>query len=175
MESFPSPALDAPPDPSMFRWSFVAPTGWSRTDDPVSGVWGELFDEQAVAHGPRGSGFYLRGSLAIPVLDKGPDVVLTVWVSLSGDDFQRAHLLWDEPRRVDEPPYLARLCNRVPGYPDTWHLPALLHTQAVGVRPVVHLEAADHPLVTDQRHGITRARALVIADAFEAVASTPVH
>lgn len=158
-------------DPAPFRWYFPTPSGWSRTEDPASGVWGELFEEQAVAHGPRGSGFYMRGNLRIPVLGRGPDVVLTVWVSLSGDDFQRAHLLWDEPSRVDEPPYAARLCNRIPSYPDTWHLPAQLHTQPVGKRPLVELERVDHPLAVDQRRGITRARALEIAHAFAALTS----
>ena len=162
-------------DPAPFRWYFPTPSGWSRTEDPASGVWGELFEEQAVAHGPRGSGFYMRGNLRIPVLGRGPDVVLTVWVSLSGDDFQRAHLLWDEPGRVDEPPYAARLCNRIPGYPDTWHLPAEVKTQPVGKRPLVELARVEHPLAVDQRRGITRARAFDIAQAFESRTASTVQ
>jgi hypothetical protein len=153
------PALD---------WAFAEPAGWAATREPGSHLWGELFEEQAIVHGPESSGFYMRGNIRIPVLDTVHTLTLTVWVSISAEDFERAHLLWNEPRRVMEPPAFAELCNRIPGYPDTWHLPALLHTQPVGVRPVVELEPADHPLVADQKRGITMVRAVKIAEAFEA-------
>ena len=103
---------------------------------------------------PTSSGFYLRANIRIPVLDAGEILTFTVWVSIGEDDFERAHQLWNDPKRVNEPPYLAELCNRIPGYPDTWHLPATIHTQPVGVRPVVELEPSEHPLVADQKRGI---------------------
>jgi len=151
-----------------FRWSFAEPTGWARVRDHDSKlVYGELFDEQAVVHGPTGSGFYVRASLKIPVLDAPQDLVLTVWASVRGDHFERMHVLWQDPRRVDEAPYATRLCNRIPGYPDTWHLAGRLHTQPVGFRPLVELDRSDHPLAIDQRRGITASRVSQISDAFE--------
>jgi hypothetical protein len=126
-----------------------------------------LFDEQAVVHGPNGSGFYVRGNLEIPVIDIPQDFVLTVWVSVSGDLFERMHLLWNDPRRADELPYPARLANRVPGYPDTWHLSCRLQTRPIGFRPMVELEPSAHPLAIDQRHGVTSERVRQISDALE--------
>jgi hypothetical protein len=160
---------DLPP----FSWTFAEPTGWAATRDPSTHLWGELFDEQAIVHGPNGSGFYLRANLRLPVLDANENLTLVVWVSISDADFERAHQLWDDPHRVAEPPYFAQLCNRIPGYPDTWHLPAHVHTQPVGRRPLVELEPADHPLVADQKRGITVARVVEIAAAFEASMARP--
>jgi hypothetical protein len=160
---------DLPP----FSWTFAEPTGWGITREPGSHLFGELFDEQAVVHGPNSSGFYLRANLRLPVLDANENVSLTVWVSVSGADFERAHQLWDDPRRVTEPAYFARLCNRIPGYPDTWHLRAYVHTQPVGRRPVVELEPTEHPLVSDQKRGINLARVIEIAEAFEESMAQP--
>lgn len=148
-------------------WSFAEPAGWAATREPSTRLYGELFDEQAIVHGPTSSGFYVRGNIRIPVLDTGQALTFTVWVSIDGNDFERAHALWNDPRRVLEPPYVAELCNRIPGYPDTWHMPALLHTQPVGTRPVIELEPNDHPLVTEQKKGITTTRLIEIAEAFE--------
>lgn len=159
---------DLPP----LSWSFAEPAGWGATRNRSTHLYGELFDEQAIVHGPTSSGFYLRANIRIPVVDAEEVLTLTVWVSIGEDDFERAHQLWNDPRRVTEPPYFAELCNRIPGYPDTWHLPALVHTQPVGVRPVVELEPNEHPLVTDQKRGITLDRAIEIAEAFEASMAT---
>lgn len=175
MESFRSPSLESTHEPLGLVWSFPEPTGWTRTTDPASGLWGELFDEQAVVHGKSGSGFYMRGTIEIPVLDAARDLRLTVWVSLGGEDFARAHRLWEDPRRAEEPAYLGRLCNRIPGYPDTWHLATYVHTQPVGFRPVVELEPSDHPLVTDQKRGITVARVVELTSAFEASMEKTAH
>jgi hypothetical protein len=153
-------------------WSFAEPAGWAATREPSTRLYGELFDEQAIVHGPESSGFYLRANIRIPVLDAGQILTLTVWVSIGEDDFEHAHQLWNNPRRVTEPPYLAELCNRIPGYPETWHMPATIQTQPVGVRPVVELEPSDHPLVADQKRGIDLARAIEIIEAFEASMAT---
>jgi len=39
-----------------------------------------------------------------------------------------------------------------------------VHTQPVGVRPVVELEPTDHPLAVEQRTGITVARVQEFAE-----------
>ncbi len=155
---------DLPP----LSWTFAEPAGWAATREPATHLYGELFDEQAIVHGPESSGFYLRANIRIPVLDAGQILTLTVWASIGEDDFERAHQLWNDPKRVTEPPYLAELCNRIPGYRETWHMPATIHTQPVGVRPLVELEPSEHPLVADQKRGIDLARALEIVEAFEA-------
>ena len=70
-------------------------------------------------------------------------------------------------------PTSPRLCNRIPGYPDTWHLRAYVHTQPVGRRPLVELEPTEHPLVSDQKRGINLARVIEIAEAFEESMAQP--
>lgn len=149
-------------------WVFREPSGWERTRDPASGLWGQLYEEQAVVHGPRSSGFYLRGHLEIPVPEAADDLLLVVWVSVGGDDFERAHARWNDPRRVDEPAYFGRLCNRIPGYPDTWHLDVYVHTQPPGHRPLVEVQPSGHPLAADQKTGVSVARAVQIARALDA-------
>lgn len=152
---------------SALAWVFAEPSGWSRTRDPDSGLYGELYEEQAVVHGRRGSGFYLRGNLEIPVVDAADDLLFVVWVAVSGTDFERARGLWNDPRREEEPPYPGLLCNRIPGYSDTWHLRVRLRSRAVGLRPVVELEPSEHPLAVDQERGVRAARAVQIVNAFD--------
>ena len=166
--SFGSAPRDQASSRSTLTWVFAEPSGWSRTRDPASYLYAELFDEQAIVHGPRGSGFYLRGNLEVPVIDAADDLLLVVWVSVSGADFERAHALWNDPRRADEPAYFGRLCNRIPGYPDTWHLDVYVHTRPIGRRPLIELEPSDHPLVADQKRGVPAARAVQIANALDA-------
>jgi hypothetical protein len=155
---------------TALTWVFAEPSGWARTRDPESELHGELFEEQAIVHGPKGSGFYIRGNLEVPVLNAADDLLFVVWVSLSGADFERAHALWNDPKRAEEPAYFGRLCNRIPGYPDTWHLDVYVHTQPVGRRPVIELQPADHPLVAEQKRGVPAQRAVQIANAFDSAA-----
>ena len=150
-------------------WTFAEPSGWAATREPSAHLYGELFDEQAIVHGPTSSGFYLRANIRIPVVDADQILTLTVWVSIGGDDFERAHQLWNDPRRVTEPPYLAELCNRIPGYPDTWHLPATVHRRNRSVSVPWPSSNRTNTLWSPiRRRGITVARAWEIAEAFEA-------
>jgi hypothetical protein len=109
--------------------------------------------------------FFIRGNLEIPIHGEKVGFAYTVWVSLSAANFQRAVHLWDEPSRVDEPPYFGWLSNRLPGYPDTLLLRTLVHTREVGRRPSVQLEPTDHPLAVEQRNGIEPHRMVEIAQA----------
>ncbi len=110
-----------------------------------------------------GSFFYVRGVLELPILEADELFAFGVWGSLSERSFERFVQLFDDPRRVDEPPYFSWLSNSLGGYPDTLNLRASLQVRALDLRPAVVLEPAPHPLSVDQREGITleRARALV--------------
>ena len=50
-------------------------------------------------------------------------------------------------------------------YPATLHLKTHVHTRAVGQRPLIELEATEHPLAVEQRNGITMERVREIAAA----------
>jgi len=51
----------------------------------------------------------------------------------------------------------------LPGYPDTLNLKTSVHTQPVGARPLIELEATNHPLSIEQRGGMSWERVNQIA------------
>lgn len=108
--------------------------------------------------------FFLRGRIKIPVIDGAEPFFWGVWVSLSGKNFARVSELWDTPGREAEPPYFGWLSTELSPYPDTVNLKTFVHTQPVGERPLIELEATDHPLAIEQRQGITMERVRQIAE-----------
>jgi hypothetical protein len=122
----------------------------------------ELGEEQCVIGEEH---FFVRGLVRLPVLDAEADFEWGVWVSLSRGDFLRMSDLWQAPGREAEPAYSGSLATALPTYsPSTLDLRTLVHTQPVGLRPVVELEPADHPLAREQREGITVARVQRLAE-----------
>jgi hypothetical protein len=110
------------------------PAGWGVTADPSSRRCGELFEEQAILHGPDSEeAWFIRGNIDIPVHD-GTWLTYTVWLSVSQRSYERAHQLWLDERRVHEQPYFAWLWADLPGYPPTRELKTLLHTRPPGQR-----------------------------------------
>lgn len=108
--------------------------------------------------------FFIVGNLEIPVLGHDEAFSWDVWTSLSRTNFVRAHQVWEDPNRVNEPPYFGWLSTRLPGYPDTFLLKTHVHTRELGRRPFVELEPTDHPLAVEQRTGITWDRVQEIAE-----------
>ena len=108
--------------------------------------------------------FFVVGNLEIPVVGVEELFSWDVWVSLSKANFKRASELWERASREAEPPYFGWLSTALPGYPNTLSLKTDVQTRAVGHRPRVELEATDHPLSVEQRHGITMARVQEIAE-----------
>jgi len=109
--------------------------------------------------------FFVRGCLEIPVVDGPRPFVWGVWTSVSEKSFKRIIDLWDYDGSEQEPPYFGWLCTRIPIYPDTSSLKAHLHIRPLNQRPVIELEPTDHPLVLEQRNGITMVRVREIAAA----------
>lgn len=66
--------------------------------------------------------------------------------------------------RESESPYFGWLVNSILGYPETASLKTHVHTQPVGLRPLIALEPTDHPLAVAQREGITMARVQEIVE-----------
>lgn len=108
--------------------------------------------------------FFIVGNIDIPIIGKKETFSWDVWVSLSAQNFKRAHELWTTPGRETEPPYFGWLSTSLPCYPDTLHLKTHVHTREVGRRPFVELEPTDHPLAVEQRTGITWERVQEIAE-----------
>jgi hypothetical protein len=141
-------------------------------DAPVQ--WGLLSDaerfrsllarEQCEIESHEGRSFYIRACLEIPIAGTGRTFTWGVWCSLSEKSYVEISEHWNDPARFSLGPHFGWLCTKVPGYPDTVFLKTMVHQREVGVRPLVELEATDHPLAVDQREGIEedRLRAMVI-------------
>jgi hypothetical protein len=113
-----------------------------------------------------GEFFFVRATLDIHVHDAGEHFRWIVWVSLSEKNYERTEELWTTEGRENEPPYFGWLASELPGYASsTLGLKTNVHTQPVGIRPVVELEPTDHPLAIEERDGITLARVSEIEEA----------
>jgi len=87
-------------------------------------------------------------------------------VSQSADSFARAVELFDRDPDPDEERRFGWLSNEIRIYrPSTLHLRTHVHFQPLNNRPLIELEATDHPLAIEQRDGITLERAQEIVAA----------
>ncbi|SDG87239.1 hypothetical protein SAMN05216553_112205 [Lentzea fradiae] len=147
-------------DGLAFGYSAPAPVYWSEEVAENRGSF--LSEEQCVINGEHQ---FVRGRIVLPVRDADEDFEWGVWVSLSPANFARMIAVYEDPARENEPPYFGWLSTNLPGYePTTVNLKTNLHTQALGVRPLVEVEPTDHPLAVEQREGITLARVREIAE-----------
>jgi hypothetical protein len=141
-------------------WAFGAPDLW----DSLSAADRELSELTPEACVVKEQFFFIKGVIQIPVLDADEGFSWCVWVSLSASNFRRVGEMWEDSKRVDEPPYFGWLCNSIPGYPETLHIKTMVHTRDIGLRPLIELEPTDHPLAIEQRAGITLERMRAIAE-----------
>jgi len=117
-----------------------------------------LAGEQCEITSKEGRSYYIRACLEIPIKGAPEKFLWTVWCSLSEKNYRDMGAHWQNPQRANLPPHPAWLCTRIPGYPDAAGLKAKLRQREPGLRPLVELEPADHPLSVDQREGIDPAR-----------------
>ena len=143
-----------------FSYHAGAPEYWSDDldDDDAS----QLSEEQCVINGEY---YYVHALIRLPVVDAEDDFEWGVWVSLSEANFERMSDAWEQEGRETMEPMFGWLCTALPTYePSTLDLKTMVHTQPVGLRPLVELEPTDHPLAVEQRNGITVARVQEIAE-----------
>ncbi|MGW4213317.1 DUF2199 domain-containing protein [Lentzea sp. NPDC004789] len=143
-----------------FAYTMAAPAYWSPQLAEIPG--NVLGDEYCLIDDEH---HFVRGRIVLPVHDADEDFEWGVWVSLSKANFIRMGDVFDDPGRVNEPPYFGWLSTVLPGYePTTLNLKTNLHTQPLGTRPLIELEPTGHPLAVEQREGITRARVQEFAE-----------
>jgi len=132
-----------------------APAQWDILTDAERDQ-SALTSDQCVIESSEGKYYFVRACLDIPIL--GADLFFTwgVWVSLSERSFLEIAERWTDPSRIIAGPYFGWLCTRLPDYPDSMYLRAMLHQRPVGQRPSIELEPSDHPLARDQRFGVER-------------------
>ncbi len=106
--------------------------------------------------------FFVHGCLEIPIHNAEDVFTWGVWVSLKEENF----FLWQEnyatSQRGHIGPFFGWLCTQLPIYPDTLYLKTMVYLRDNGIRPLIELDAANHPLSRNQREGITLQRALEI-------------
>ena len=144
-----------------FDWAFDSPMYWDggRTEDDWLTedlcVWTD--DEPKL-------NYFIRGVLEIPVEDSQQKLGYGVWSSLSEESFKEVVRHWEDRARGELGPYFGWLSNSIPAYPDTRSLPLDVVIQEVETRPLFVLHDGDHPLVLDQREGVTTERVRAIAE-----------
>jgi hypothetical protein len=147
-------------DELPFAYHAMKPDYWSSELANDDSSW--LEDEVCVIGDEH---FFVRGLIRIPVVDADENFEWGTWVSLSRDNFTRMSEVWNLEGREDEPPMFGWLSVELPVYePSTLNLKTMVHTQPVGVRPLIELEPTDHPLAVEQRDGITVARVQALAE-----------
>ncbi|MDJ0385998.1 DUF2199 domain-containing protein [Streptomyces sp. G-G2] len=140
-------------------YSATAPDAWEAGYE--SDAHSLLSPDQCVI---RGSHFFIKGLIEIPVIGSGDVFSWGVWVSLSEENFTRALSVWDTEGREAEKPYFGWLSTELALYSEsTTDLKTNAHTRPVGRSPLIELEPTGHPLAVEQRTGITRERVREIA------------
>ena len=147
-------------DEMPFAYHAAAPAPWSPEMEEEPGS--VLGDEQCIIGGEV---FFVRAIIRLAVLDAADEFEWGVWVSLSEPGFMRMNALWEREGRENEPPMSGLLSSHLPVYePTTLGLDTTVHTQPVGLRPLVELEPTQHPLALEQRQGIMLERVQEFAE-----------
>ena len=108
-----------------------------------------------------GEHFFVRCVLEIPIVGgEGERFAFGVWSSLSRANFRRYVDSFDEGDQEGLGPWFGWFSNRLKGYPDTLFLRCQVHPRGGGRRPWIELDELDHPLVREQRAGMTLDRLL---------------
>jgi hypothetical protein len=100
---------------------------------------------------------YIRGHLRLRVHEADLDYfVWSVWVELARDEFNLNFDHWEDPERAQLPPSPGHLATILPYEQETLGLRVRLFNREPGVVPLIKLDRdQDHPLVAEQRQGIS--------------------
>lgn len=100
--------------------------------------------------------FYIKGCLEIPVHGSDEPFVWGIWVSLSEQNFAEWEKYFGIVKRSHIGPFFGWFSSDIWIYPETpINLKTTVHIRDDGIRPVIELQDADHPLVAEQRAGIS--------------------
>lgn len=100
--------------------------------------------------------FFIRACLDLPFTDREGAFQFGVWTTLSRDNFLGYLETFENGAlRRDMAPMFGWFSNSLPGYPETLNLRCMLHPRLDGLRPLIELLDDDHPLMRQQRNGVT--------------------
>lgn len=121
-------------------------------------------DVCTIVHGGEADHF-IRAMLEIPIVGVAEPFLWGVWVSLSEKSFNRYRETYESP--VAGEGFFGWVCNEIKLYPYDKPRPSDVIVQPGRNRPKVVLHRADtedDPLVIDQTHGVSVARAQELAE-----------
>ena len=142
-------------------WHFAAPAQALAVPRGERASRVELTEDDCVIDGRE---FFVKGLLEIPVHEAQESFTWGVWLSLSEASYLRFAELFGNPTRGAGESFFGWLCNSLPDYPETQLLKTHVHVREYPMRPLVELAPTDHPLAVDQREGLTRERAVTMAE-----------
>ena len=104
---------------------------------------------------------YLRVLLEFRVEGRLAPCRWGVWVEVEQPSFYHVIDLWDAPERVaDKYAWKCTLANELMGYPKSFGLSGSLRFRNLTDVPYLTLDDGEHPLITEQRGGVSQARAV---------------
>lgn len=101
---------------------------------------------------------YIRGCLEIPVQGCDDVFLWGLWALVNPETYTQISESWEEDGRDhDHGPYKGRLGNSLKSYAvETFNLKLTIKLRPVGERPLLFIDAPDHPLAIAQQIGMTR-------------------
>ena len=108
-------------------------------------------------------GFYVQGTILIPITGTTGHLGIGIWVSQSAENFLT---YLDNFNTATIGPFPGLLSNNVPFYnPGTLAMKITAHFQGEKMRPLIRPEPSDHELCVDYAKGVSLDRAWSIAHA----------
>ena len=145
--------------------AFSAPDHYASLTDEQKATLGKLSSDFCTITHERGTDYFIRAVLEVPIHGIEEPFLWGVWVSLSEKSFRRYYDTYDDP--VEGDGFFGWLCNAPSVYPHEGSRPADVSVQLGGRRPkvVLHRSGAEtDQFVLDQIHGISVARAQELAE-----------
>lgn len=102
-----------------------------------------------------GEHFFHRGRIVIPINDHPEDLIFNVWTSISVENFKVRLESWEDPDRVNNPPYFGWLQTQVPTYGETLSIKTQARETGPDTIPDIEVTEEGHPLTIDQQNGIS--------------------
>lgn len=145
-------------------FAFRAPDQYACLSEAQRAAMGKLSDDFCTITHDEGTDHFVRAVLEVPIDGIEEPFLWGVWVSLSQKSFDRYRETFDDP--VEGEGFFGWVCNDIPVYPSSSPRSADVIVQAGNQRPKVRLHGREEhdPLVIDQRHGISVARAQDLAE-----------
>jgi hypothetical protein len=112
-----------------------------------------------------GEQHFVRALLEVPIPSEDDVFGWGVWIRLTADDVRDVAVRWVDEASVGHS-YPGWLATHLPAYGSTLDLPGTLTLRSVDKLPRFELHERAHPLVTEQREGISLDRARELAEPY---------